>query len=399
MTADVTNRLENWFLDKLSNIREGDEQDADLLNDLTVVIPSYCRQAFLLRQIVYWIETPVKVIILDGSPSPLSPQLQLSILAAKRINYLHSPSSSIERVAMVDGIINTAYTVMLGDDEFHLFSGLRKAIQFLRVKEDYIGCIGQSIRFYVNNQASKVLYGRGYPHMGYNADGKLPTERFSYAMESYNSATCYAVMRTQVWQSSWCSIQPTTCKDAWEIQQALATYAAGKFSTVDQIYWLRSDENVSVADKNYSKIPFLKWWLSARYRHERHQVVFALASTIEKYTKIPRELAESASQAGWEMFFQFYRSNYKAPKHLTRVKLKGLLLGILRFLLPKQTYSILKKRYAKNENNAPANMKADLGLREELGKAMNLTLFIYDDDTDSNLREVESLLLDFYAHK
>ncbi len=399
MTADITNSLELWFLAQIETKCKNKAQEEDTLNELTVVIPSYGRQAFILRQIIYWMQKPVNVIFLDGSPNPLPSRLQSSIQGKLEITYLHNPVGPVERVAMVKGLITTPYAVMLGDDEFHLFSGLRKAIEYLQTNEDYVGCIGQSIRFYVANQASEIIYGCGYPHFGYNANSDLPIERFSYAMEPYNAATCYAVTRTQVWQDSWCSLLTTSCKDTWEIQHSLLTYAAGKLFALDQIYWLRSDENVSVADTHHSRISFPKWWLSARYEHERREIMVALACSLEKYTKVPRTLAESTAQAGWEMFFQFYKRNQPASKLLTRGRLKGVVVGVLRRLFPGQLYFAIKYRLTANRPPASESIQADLGTREQLAQAMNSRLFAYDDDTDNDLREVESLLIDFYAHK
>ena len=39
-----------------------------ILSDVTIVIPSYCRQPFLRRQFNYWSPFPCKIIVLDGSP-------------------------------------------------------------------------------------------------------------------------------------------------------------------------------------------------------------------------------------------------------------------------------------------------------------------------------------------
>lgn len=399
MTAEITHSLEAWFVEKIEAKRKVEAQAEDPLNDLTVIIPSYCRHAFILRQVVYWLQMPVKLILLDGSLSPLSPRLRSAIQATPHITYLHNPVSPVERLAGAKDRITTPYAVMLGDDELHLYSGLRKAIRYLRTNEDYIGCIGQSIRFYVANQASEVIYGRGYPHFGYSANSESPRERFAYAMESYNAATCYAVMRTPVWLDSWGSLLTTSCKETYEIQQALATYAAGKLASVDQIYWLRSDENISVADKHHARISFPKWWQSAGYEHERRQLVAAVARVIEKYTKLPAPQAESSAQAGWEMFFRFYQRHYPAPKLFTWARLKGVVVVVLRILLPEQRYSALKSRFTTNRHSATECIQADLGAREQLPQEMSSRLFAYDDATDNDLREVESLLFDFYAHK
>lgn len=398
VNSKITQSLEEWFLRQIDLKSTKMVGADDYLSQLTVVIPSYCRQSFLLRQIVYWMSTSVNMILLDGSPYPLPSRIKSRIDEKMRFIYIHDPVHPVDRLVMANSLIKTPYAVTLGDDEFHLFSGLKRAIQFLQRNDDYSGCIGQSIRFFLSKDFSQVNYGKGYELFGYKACFDSPRLRFEYAMDTYNAATCYAVLRSQVWRESWGGLIKTSCKDTYEIQQALATYAAGKFATVDQIYWLRSDENISIADIENSKISFEKWWLSDFYMQERQQIILKTTSIIEKYNKITHELAESYAYSGWEMFFKFYKYFYPKPKVFSIALARKMIVKVGRAILSERIYSTMKKKLIKNFNKTPKTISADLGLRGQLALTMGPTLFKYDADTDSDLHEVESLLFDFYAN-
>jgi len=64
---------------------------SSLLNKLTIVVPTYCRQKYVLRQLNYWEKLPVKLLILDESPKSLGIEnLQDS---RKNFHFVHSPTS------------------------------------------------------------------------------------------------------------------------------------------------------------------------------------------------------------------------------------------------------------------------------------------------------------------
>lgn len=397
VSRNISPSLEHWFLSRISVPREG-AHAADPLEKLTVIVPSYCRQPFLLRQIVYWMHTPVKVIILDGSPEPLSSQLIKSVETLSNVRYLHNPVGPVERLAAAKSMIGTSYAVLLGDDEFHLHSGLRNAVQHLQENPDDGGCIGQSIKFFISKNNSQIAYGSGYSHFNYEARAESVLERFEHAMDHYNAATCYAVLRTEVWKDSWASLLKTSCKDVCEVQQALATYGAGKFSTVDQIYWLRSYENVPIADHNHFKIlSFPSWWTSAAYADERRKVVAAIAAVIQKYARLPAAEAESTVRNGLEMFYRFYQRSYPVPSVFNRARMKGVLVSFLRSVMPTGFYSALKNRIVPDAELDPVQF-ADIGGREALALEKCETLFKFEAETDRELQAIESLIFDFYRH-
>ena len=397
VSGNISPSLERWFLSRISVPREG-AHAADPLEKLTVIVPSYCRQPFLLRQIVYWMHSPVKAIILDGSPEPLSPQRLKSIQHLSNITYRHNPVSLVERLAAAASMIGTPYAVLLGDDEFHLHSGLRSAIQRLQENPETGGCIGQSIKFFVSKNNTQIAYGSGYAHFKYGAQSESIQERFEHAMEHYNAATCYAVLRTEVWKDSWAAVVKTSCKDVVEVQQALATYGAGKFSTVDQICWLRSYEVMPVTDHNHFKIlSFPTWWASAAYADERRQVVAAIAAVIQKHARLPAAEAESTARNGLEMFNRFYQRSFPAPSLFNRARMKGVLVSFLRSVMPAGFYSALKNRIVPDAELDPVQF-ADIGGREALALERCENLFKFEAETDRELQAIESLIFDFYRH-
>ena len=59
------------------------------LTRLTVVIPSYERQEYLLRAILFWAGSPSKLIIVDGSEKPLPKQILKVVGNLANIRYIH----------------------------------------------------------------------------------------------------------------------------------------------------------------------------------------------------------------------------------------------------------------------------------------------------------------------
>jgi glycosyltransferase domain-containing protein len=389
--------LERWFLSRISVPCEG-EHAADPLEKLTVIVPSYCRQPFLLRQIVYWMHPPVKIIILDGSPEPLSSHLIDSVSSHQHITYLHNPVHPADRLYAAQHRINTPYSVLLGDDEFHLRSGLRKAVFYLEKNSEFIGCMGQSIKFYVSQEKAQIYYGSGYAHLKYEVSAESILDRFEYAMEYYNAATCYAVLRTEIWKDSWANLVKTSCHDVFEPQQALLTYAAGKFSTIDHIYWLRSYENESIADHGQFKhLSFPSWFASVAYADERRKVVTAIAAVIQKYARLPAPEAESAARDGLEMFCRFYQRYYHPPSLFSWVRIKGVLSFWLRSVIPPSLYRAMKNRILPDASLDMVQL-ADIGKKEALALESCKKLFKFEAETGTELQAIESLIFDFYRH-
>jgi glycosyltransferase domain-containing protein len=252
------------------------------LNDITIIIPTYERQNILLRSIIYWAKLNVKVVIVDGSNESLPFAVVRILSPFVNIKYIHEKLSFNIRMSIASKNLTTKYVAMVGDDEFLTMAGIEAITNELNKSPvDVVGCIGQSIKFgLVDN--SDINFGPGYFHDNYSVVDEEVAARLFKAMSNYNAATCYAILKREIWIQSWGSISNWSSPYASEIEQAIATYASGKFITVNKLYWLRSFEFQPV-HHNISfnrKLSFSNWWLSNRFASEHNVFVAKLSEHI-----------------------------------------------------------------------------------------------------------------------
>ena len=291
------NDLNIWFSDLMFHSKESpvlmNSQDLD---DITVIIPSYNRQEFILRQFAYWSTSSATVIVLDGSLKPISEQCIEILSAFPRLNYLHAPISFIERLRLASQLISTDYTLMLGDDEFHLFTGLYTALSTLRKENknnaNIVGCMGQSLRFNFDVEMNSINIGEGYPHANFKVLGNKIEDRLNFAMKNYTPATSYGLLTSSCWQETWGAVESWSCPYAIELQQALKTYICGEFISVNEVYWMRSLEldpiNTDDIDRNLS---FRDWWTKKKYKNEKNRFIQLLAEYVVKKEGSSMEVA------------------------------------------------------------------------------------------------------------
>lgn len=278
--SGTTQTVEDWCLEALGTVNSSSAGDP--LSDLTIVIPSRRRQDYLLRQIRFWWNSAPRLMIVDGSCRGLPDGVVTAVEGHPRIEYIHDERSMSDRLARAGQMIETRFAVMLGDDEFHLPSGLRASIAALEADPELIGCMGQVISFLPVRDYRAVSYRRNYRLMsGFEARGESPGERVDQAFRPYTMATCYAVLRSTAWKLSWGMVQEYGSGHAAEVQQAMAVHLLGGVSTTNHVQMLRSIENPTdpVADLEANgKIWFPQWWQEERFADERLRFVETLAS-------------------------------------------------------------------------------------------------------------------------
>lgn len=112
-------------------------EEIDLLSELTVIVLTYDRPLELERAIEYWRDTPVTVLILDGSERPWFP---LGVSSnVNTINYHHvapnvgeKPTDNYaRRLRLSTELVRTKYSALCSDDDFFTIRGLVDAIQAL----------------------------------------------------------------------------------------------------------------------------------------------------------------------------------------------------------------------------------------------------------------------------
>ncbi|MDE0731091.1 MAG: hypothetical protein OSB36_09220, partial [Longimicrobiales bacterium] len=84
------------------------------LSMLTVVVPSFNRKDYLLRQIRFWASSSARLIIVDGSTLPIDGRIRSAVDAHPGIEYLHHQEGFLGRMSFAAGLIETPYAVLLG---------------------------------------------------------------------------------------------------------------------------------------------------------------------------------------------------------------------------------------------------------------------------------------------
>jgi glycosyltransferase domain-containing protein len=239
------------------------------LTDLTLVLPTYERPLFLLRQIIYLSKWKVSVEIVDASINPLGPDIIKLIEELPHINYQHIRASYPERIFLACARIKTPYAMCLADDDFYLQSGLDSAIKELESDSDAVACMGQSLGLdHLKNGFYYFQYGSNLQN--YSITDATPLSRISEGLKDYRSATSYAVFRTSVFLKVWDSRENMSCLEAVEYEHAIRTYLYGRLITTPSLYWLRSFETQPIASAidGDRAVNFEKWHTDARFTSE-----------------------------------------------------------------------------------------------------------------------------------
>jgi glycosyltransferase domain-containing protein len=378
-----------------SNIRE-------TLTLLTVIIPCYGRQDFLMRQCAYWHNSGASIIIVDGSPKPLDVERQEIISKLNNISYLYLPIPVTERLHAATEYIKTPYSILLGDDEFLLFSGLCSAISKLENNTELVAVIGQSISFFPAHKDNVFgcHYGPGYPHWRLSVEQDDIDKRFETAMSNYSAATCYAVLRSPIWCKSWGQQENWSSPYVGEIQQALTTYIWGKLTTVDQVYWMRSSENSPVNTKEFNRgLSFEEWWISPANKDEQIKFIDILAKELASATKLAENDAQIIIKKAVETYVQWGQQSLTNNesinnKNFSINSFRPFIVHFFKWLLPTRLQDYIKSILF---NIRSVRGGGDLGTLTDLKSKTANVPFEINDVLLKELSEMEALICGFYA--
>jgi len=385
--------LESWFASTLKNKSALSDPALQPLSKLTVVVPCYGRQDFLLRQCVYWHKSGVSLVIVDGSPQALPESVRNRIAALGDAVYLYADVSMMERLRMAAEQIKTPYAILVGDDEFLLFTGLASAIQQLEQEPALAACIAQSLAFYPSEDGSECTYGAGYPHWQYAVTHASIKERFTAAMTDYTAATCYAVLREDVWRKSWGQMQKWSSPYTSEMLQGLMTYILGQLKTVDEIYWMRSSENKPVTSVTFNRgLSFKEWWHSAKFESEHVRFMDTLCAEMERTGDFTREQAEFAIRDAMQLFIVDADRVAKAGAPAGS-SFRGVLIALLKALLPDTLFEHLKSMRFESRK---LGEQGELGNLQALQAIKTPTPYLMTPDLVKELGAMEQLIADFY---
>lgn len=234
--------------------------------DLSVMIATYQRPIYALRNMHLLDQTGARVHVLDGSSDPIAPS-RLNGLSS-RVNYVHLPVPYEERMAHAMDVLETSYCVSVSDDDMHLPSGLAASLDALEQDADLVAATGTALAVSVEDGTAigKLVYDELLDRAVLADD---PIERMIEHLGGYLPSTVYAVTRTPVWKRAMRAATKRRFAPVRlsELRYELAVAYAGKTRTVPHLMWLRSSENAShwAGDET----PLGPWWDAAKESGER----------------------------------------------------------------------------------------------------------------------------------
>ena len=227
-------------------------------SQLTIVIITKNRSKFLIRNINWWAPTGVKIIIMDGSDTPISSEVINKFLP--NIKYLNSPKSIEERLVIASSFVTTKYVIQSGDDDLFLHSGVDACIKELESKPNLVACMGLSLGFiYLDNALYGKLVYENVSEYGQIINSKASLRVRSH-LKNYECTCFYGVIRTNIWKTNVSIIESKESLpgNLSEIFFELSTVYQGKTKVINCLMWLRSFENTSQWSQQY---PNTDWFL------------------------------------------------------------------------------------------------------------------------------------------
>lgn len=280
----VTERCVEWAETALRNGKRAGPVAPETLSQLTLVIPSFRRQDYLMRQVVYWAHSRATLIIVDGSPQSIGARAEAFVRGIPNIVYVHSGDTYVNRIRQASGLVRTPYAMCLADDDLFLMTGLGRAIDCLNARPELTICVGQAIAIDFDRWAGRAhFFSYGASLRNYQVVHPDPSERIRLGIDNYRAATCYAVVRWPAFAEIWRDIQSTSCPWTIEYEHAISTYTVGSLAAVDAVYWLRSSECESIMPVHPD---FATWWLAEEYRSECTTYVNRQAARLVRWSSL-----------------------------------------------------------------------------------------------------------------
>jgi len=246
-----------------------------MLQDLTIIIPTRERHDYIFRQIEYWKNENVKLIILDQSKSPLP---QNNLFLSDNIKYYHFLNKNLfERISFASSLITSEYAIYLPDDEFLIPKTLSRCINFLDKNKDYVSCAGRSIEFSIKN---RIVARNIYENLNdFDINFDDPYERTLNLAHPYKFQPIHSVSKSDVWKDV--SKILLKCKDLppdmFELLFGFTAAYLGKLKVINELMNLRSNENPPVDTIDWNQ-KFLapKWFYSLNHKSEIESFLNAL---------------------------------------------------------------------------------------------------------------------------
>jgi glycosyltransferase domain-containing protein len=287
------------------------------LSNLSIVIFTYQRQDYALRNMRFWSGRDVRVYVLDGSTRPIDKN-KLSNLEPNVV-YWHLPIPLLERLEAARGMVDTDYVAFLADDDWYVPSALEACLVELETHQDVVACAGRGVEKALASdlvvhhrviQSARSNYRHGpCGDVGQND----PIERMISHLNPYVPSSFYSVSRSGPWKRTVQLISSRQYSSGLvaELQFELAMSFEGKIKILDELMWLRSAENQSHTAG--FELEFDAWFKDENYAEEAEYFLDVTAHHLAEIGSVSDcGLVKDGLLRASQTYVEFCRQNERA---------------------------------------------------------------------------------------
>jgi glycosyltransferase domain-containing protein len=320
------------------------------LSQLTIIIPTYNRPDYAIRQFKYWGKYPVIVHILDGSDKPLN--IKNDDKYKQNCFYHHLPITIEERFSYAIKLIKTEYSCLLSDDELFLPESLNSCILEIETN-NLISCKGRAIEIDFSKKFRSILGFHRYKEFyNYSILNSSSEERVQSHMSNYAMVCLWSVMRSDTLKlclKTVAEIGPLSTCTAGEICISLITAYLGKFKTINELMWIRSRENPAIW-WSFGELGFYEWYLDKSMKNEVNIFKQVIVNNLSEQTGVGKHDILSHIEHAIDKYIYSIKQN--EDDEFTKVKklIFKLLLVICPNIVKELIKDIFGMRYKKTLN-------------------------------------------------
>jgi glycosyltransferase domain-containing protein len=356
-----------------------------LLYKLTLIIPTFNRQAFALRNMTYWSGRGTVIHVLDGSESPISAD-DLKVLGGN-IHYHHLPVGVVDRLKIALSLVNTEYVAFLSDDEFFIPNALSECIRVMESEHDMVSCGGRCMMFW--RAPCGIMGAPAYTtQQDYAVLMSDPVERMVYHMSPYTPSTFYSVVRADVWKKAMGILvqKEFPVYAIGELQFELAICYQGMSRVLPHLMWLRSDENPQLTGTSISlepANPIWNWWFNSNTLNQRNEFMDIMSNGLASSSSDVSVLRDGVSSA-----IDTYVNEYRNSQNIL-----NKVLSVVKKSIPFEIKQAIKKVIRPNQGAA---LRIGPALLMDVAQAMAASGVSVDFQ---ELANIERVVTDFHKNR
>ena len=314
----------------------------NLLSKVTIIIPTYNRQKYALRNMLYWSNKGVTLHVLDGSVDSINDK-ELND-CGQNIFYHHIPEDIFSRMDKAKDLVDTKYAILLCDDELFIPSALAECVKFLDSSKETASCIGRCMAFkYENNDL--LVTEKFIPIKKSEDRSNSIKKRILFKATNYLPSTYYALHRKKLFLTNLELINLISSSPyTGEIFIEYSNTIHGHSKVLDNLMWLRSAENEPISNESWNRETNLElWYHNYEVQSEVINLLNAFSKIISKSSGISQNVIKRYVIAGLNSMcaINYAFSDYKS----LILSFRAMFESKVNKLLGNHMYSGYKNRY------------------------------------------------------